>query len=453
MNDASSLIIFRFATIAAATGQFIWMDAAGSFIWMCIGGVGIGVLIGYLFLKMHKFLPTDANTDMVLSLIAPFAMYLGAEELGASGVLGVVSGGLFLSYRNHDFLSSSSRLRAVTVWESFTFLLNGIVFMMIGLDLPEIVSGLGDTNIYTAIGYGVAVTAVLVVVRIFAGYAAVITTLVMRNFITVADPEPPGWKTPLIIGWTGMRGVVSLAAALSIPLFLEDGSPFPQRNLILFITFVVILLTLVIQGLTLPVLLKKFPPEDRDFIKSEKEITSMNNNGKRSSIKTIMIDIFCMIILIAIDQFTKYLAVIFLKDKPAFPLMNGVLELNYLENRGAAFGMMQNQKWFFVFIAAIIIGVIIFVLYKTPQEKKYNAFHAQLVCIAAGAVGNMIDRIRLDYVVDFIYFSCINFPIFNFADMCVTIGTIVLVILILFVYKENDLSFLGFHQKKYREIK
>lgn len=260
LNDASSLIIFRFATIAAATGQFIWMDAAGSFIWMCIGGVGIGVLIGYLFLKMHKFLPTDANTDMLLSLIAPFAMYLGAEELGASGVLGVVSGGLFLSYRNHDFLSSSSRLRAVTVWESFTFLLNGIVFMMIGLDLPEIVSGLGDTNIYTAIGYGVAVTAVLVVVRIFAGYAAVITTLVMRNFITVADPETPGWKTPLIIGWTGMRGVVSLAAALSIPLFLEDGSPFPQRNLILFITFVVILLTLVIQGLTLPVLLKKFPP-------------------------------------------------------------------------------------------------------------------------------------------------------------------------------------------------
>lgn len=189
------------------------------------------------------------------------------------------------------------------------------------------------------------------------------------------------------------------------------------------------------------------------MIKSEKEITSMNNNGKRSSIKTIMIDIFCMIILIAIDQFTKYLAVIFLKDKPAFPLINGVLELNYLENIGAAFGMMQNQKWFFVFIAAIIIGVIIFVLYKTPQEKKYNAFHAQLVCIAAGAVGNMIDRIRLDYVVDFIYFSCINFPIFNFADMCVTIGTIVLVILILFVYKENDLSFLGFHQKKYREIK
>lgn len=272
LNDASSLIIFRFAMIAAATGQFVWQDAAGSFLWMCNGGAGLGLIIGYLFLKLHKLLPTDANTDMLLSLVAPFVMYLSAEELHASGVLAVVCGGLFLSYRNQDFLSSASRLRAITVWESFCFLLNGIVFMMIGLELPEIVSGLGNTNIYTAIGYGTAVTLVLVIVRFLAVYGAVITTLIMRNFIKVADPETPNWKTPLLLRWTGMRGVVSLAAALSIPLTLADGTPFPQRNLILFITFVVILLTLVVQGLTLPVLLKKFPPEDRDYIKSEKEI-------------------------------------------------------------------------------------------------------------------------------------------------------------------------------------
>ena len=176
LNDASSLIIFRFAMIAAATGQFVWQDAAGSFLWMCIGGAGLGLIIGYLFLKLHKLLPTDANTDMLLSLVAPFVMYLSAEELHASGVLAVVCGGLFLSYRNQDFLTSASRLRTVTVWESFCFLLNGIVFMMIGLELPEIVSGLGNTNIYTAIGYGVAVTLVLVVVRILAVYGAVITT-------------------------------------------------------------------------------------------------------------------------------------------------------------------------------------------------------------------------------------------------------------------------------------
>ncbi|MGS0749121.1 Na+/H+ antiporter [Halpernia sp. GG3] len=272
LNDASSLIIFRFALIAAATGQFIWLDAAGSFIWMCIGGAGVGVLIGYVFLKIHKILPTEANTDLLLSLVAPFAMYLAAEEIHASGVLAVVSGGLFLSYRNHEFLSSSSRLRALTVWDSFCFLLNGIVFILIGLDLPEIVSGLGDTNIYTAIGYGFAVTGVLVLVRILAAYGAVITTLIMRNFITVADSKIPNWKSPMLLGWTGMRGVLSLAAALSIPLTLADGTPFPQRNLILFITFMVILLTVLVQGLTLPILLKKFPPEDRDFVKSEKEI-------------------------------------------------------------------------------------------------------------------------------------------------------------------------------------
>lgn len=272
LNDASSLIIFRFAMIAAATGQFVWHEAAGSFIWMCVGGVGIGLAIAYIFLKMHKILPTDSNTDILLTFIAPFSMYLVAEQLHASGVLAVVSGGLFLSYRSHDFLTSASRIRTVTVWESFCFLLNGIVFMLIGLDLPEIVSGLGDTEIYTAIGYGIAVTAVLVLVRIFAGYAAVITTLIMRNYITVADAQSPGWTTPMIIGWTGMRGVVSLAAALSIPLTLDNGVPFPQRNLILFITFVVILLTLLVQGLTLPFLLKKFPMVDRDFIRSEKEI-------------------------------------------------------------------------------------------------------------------------------------------------------------------------------------
>lgn len=272
LNDASSLIIFRFAMVAAATGQYVWYQAAGSFIWMCIGGVGIGLAIAYIFLKMHKRLPTDSNIDILLTFIAPFLMYLVTEQLHASGVLAVVSGGLFLSYRSHDFLSSASRIRTVTVWESFCFLLNGIVFMLIGLDLPEIVSGLGDTDISTAIGYGVAVTVVLILVRVFAGYVAVITTLIMRNFITVADAQSPGWQTPVIIGWTGMRGVVSLAAALSIPLSLADGTPFPQRNLILFITFVVILLTLLVQGLTLPFILRKVKLVDRDFVRSEKEI-------------------------------------------------------------------------------------------------------------------------------------------------------------------------------------
>lgn len=272
LNDASSLIIFRFALIAVATGQFVWHQAVLDFLWMCIGGVGIGILIAFLFMKMHKLLPTDTNMDTIFTLVAPFIMYLAAEEFHASGVLSVVSGGLFLSIRRHRFLSGSSRLQGVNVWQSFSFLLNGIVFMLIGLDLPQIVSGLGDTSIFQALGYGVLITVILILIRIVASYGAVIFTLIMRNFINVADSEPPGWKVPLVLGWTGMRGVVSLAAALSIPVTLADGTPFPQRNLILFITFIVILLTLVVQGLTLPILLKKMKLRDRDFTKSEKEI-------------------------------------------------------------------------------------------------------------------------------------------------------------------------------------
>lgn len=167
----------------------------------------------------------------------------------------------------------------------------------------------------------------------------------------------------------------------------------------------------------------------------------------------IILDLLGICALVALDQFTKYLAVIHLRDKPAYIIINGVLELNYLENKGAAFGMLQNQKAFFIFVAVVILSVIGYVLLKTPDGRKYRILHVLLSLIAAGAIGNMIDRIRLDYVVDFIYFVLINFPIFNVADMYVTVSTVLLVILLLFVYKEDDLNFISFKQKKYRELK
>ena len=120
--------------------------------------------------------------------------------------------------------------------------------------------------------------------------------------------------------------------------------------------------------------------------------------------KLLILDLLFLFILVAIDQFTKKIAVIKLKDQPAFNIIDGVLEFNYLENKGAAFGMLQNQKVFFVFVAVVFLGVIVFVLFRAPAEKKYTRLHILLVMIAAGAIGNMIDRLRLDYVVDFIYF-------------------------------------------------
>lgn len=170
-------------------------------------------------------------------------------------------------------------------------------------------------------------------------------------------------------------------------------------------------------------------------------------------VKLLIFDLLFLVVLVAIDQFTKYAAVIKLKNQPAFNIIDGVLEFNYLENRGAAFGMLQNQKMFFVFVAVIFLGVITYVLFKAPAEKKYFSLHILLVLIAGGAIGNMIDRLRLDYVVDFIYFVLINFPIFNVADIYVTVSTLILVIQVLFVYKDNDFDFLSFKQKKYRELK
>lgn len=173
---------------------------------------------------------------------------------------------------------------------------------------------------------------------------------------------------------------------------------------------------------------------------------------KRKALQ-LLLDILILILLVAIDQYTKYIAVQRLKNQPAFNIINGVLEFNYLENRGAAFGMLQNQKIFFVFVAVIFLCVIAYVLVKAPQEKKYFKLHILLVMIAGGAIGNLIDRLRFDYVVDFIYIALINFPIFNVADMYVTFSTVLLIFQVLFVYRENDFNFLSFNQKKFRELR
>lgn len=171
--------------------------------------------------------------------------------------------------------------------------------------------------------------------------------------------------------------------------------------------------------------------------------------------KTIMliIDTVIVILLLALDQFSKYLAITKLKDKPAYVLIDGVLELNYLENRGSAFGMLQNQKVFILFMGFVFLAVVLFFLFKMPDDKKYRPIHIFLSAVIAGGVGNMIDRFRFDHVVDFISFVLIHFPIFNVADCYIVIAVITLFILFLFVYEEKDLEFLNFKQNKYREIK
>ncbi len=173
----------------------------------------------------------------------------------------------------------------------------------------------------------------------------------------------------------------------------------------------------------------------------------------RKKTKMLILDAIVMLVLLGVDQLTKYLAILNLKNNPAVVLINGVLELNYLENRGSAFGMLQNQKFFILFVGIVFLLVILFLLFKLPEDNKFNVVHVLLAAIVAGGLGNMIDRLRFDFVVDFISFVLIHFPIFNVADCYIVIATITLFVLFLFVYKEKDLEFLSFKQNRYREMK
>jgi Na+/H+ antiporter len=262
LNDASSLVVFRFALAAVITGQFHFQQAATSFFLVIVMGTLIGLLVGLIFYGIHRWLPTTPSIAIILGLVTPYSMYYFAEHFHFSGVLAVVSGGLFLSSKRQRMLNYRSRIEGVNVWTNIVFVLNGLIFLLIGLQLPSITQQMEDISLGSAIWYGLVISLILIFTRLLCTFGAALFTRFMSHFITVADPNP-GWKAPLISGWAGMRGVVSLAAALSIPLFIQDELPFPYRNLILFITFVVILVTLVLQGLTLPWLIRKVDMQDK----------------------------------------------------------------------------------------------------------------------------------------------------------------------------------------------
>ncbi|HYF33144.1 MAG TPA: Na+/H+ antiporter [Chitinophagaceae bacterium] len=261
LNDASSLVIFRFALAAIITGQFQLQDAAADFLLVIAMGTVIGLAVGFIFYGIHRLLPTTPSIDIVLTLLTPYCMYYAAEHFHFSGVLAVVSGGLLLSHKRQRMLTYQSRIQGTNVWTNLIFVFNGLIFLLIGLQLPSITEQIG-IGLGTAIAYGLIISVILIITRLLCTLGTSYFTRFMSRFITVADANP-GWRMPLIAGWAGMRGVVSLAAALSIPLLINEGQPFPFRNLILFITFIVILVTLVLQGLTLPLVIRKLNPEDR----------------------------------------------------------------------------------------------------------------------------------------------------------------------------------------------
>lgn len=259
INDASSLIVYQFALAAVLTNYFSLSEAAGDLLWVAGVGIGVGLALAYALLWIRRRLPTTPSIETSLTLIGPYLFYLAAEQVHASGVLSVVAGGLFLSYRSHEFLSAKSHVQSGSVWSTLSFLLNGFVFLLIGLQLPVVIESLAGESIGRATVYAVIISLLTIAVRIIWVFP---TTYLLRLFAKKRTAAS-GWRVEMLVAWAGMRGVVSLAAALAIPLMANDGTPFPDRDLILYITFCVILSTLVFQGISLPMLIRRlnFAPD------------------------------------------------------------------------------------------------------------------------------------------------------------------------------------------------
>lgn len=269
VNDASSLIVFRFAMATVLTGKFIFWKAGVDFLLVVFMGVLIGLIIAHIAYAIHRWLPTTSSIDTAITLICPYLMYIAAEHFHYSGVLAVVSGGLFLSYRSHDILSYDSRLQSQSVWNVLIFLFNGVVFILIGLQMPDVVRGLGEYSLHAAVRYGIAISLLTILVRIAWVYPGAYLPRLLSKRIRTREPNP-GWRVIFLTGWSGMRGVVSLAAALAVPMVLPGGDAFPHRNMILFITFCVILSTLVLQGLTLPLIIGRLKIEVKENKEEER---------------------------------------------------------------------------------------------------------------------------------------------------------------------------------------
>jgi Na+/H+ antiporter len=249
INDATGLIAYRYALAAAVTGQFGVWQAGGQLLWVAAVGAGIGLAVGWGIFHVHR-LTRNPVVDTGLTLLTPYLAYLAAEECHVSGVLAVVAAGVFLSRRMAFIFDTQARLQTHAVWNTSTLLLNGLVFMLIGLELPDILAGLPGQTVRQAVGCGLLISLSVIVSRLLWVYPATYLPRWLSRSVREREPYP---SLPLvtIVAWTGMRGVVSLASALALPLVLRLGVPFPHRNLLLFVTFIVIFCTLVGQGLTL----------------------------------------------------------------------------------------------------------------------------------------------------------------------------------------------------------
>jgi monovalent cation/hydrogen antiporter len=256
VNDASGLLALEFALGMVVEGRTPTLASGAMRLIFLIGvGLAIGLVVG-LVVELIERRIDDGPIEIALSILTPYAAYLAADYAHASGVLAVVACGLYLSRHSSHFFSANVRLQAWAVWDSLTFVINGLVFVLIGLQLPQVLAGIRGYGMGELLLYGALFSAIVIVLRLLWMFPGSQLAHVIRTRILGQRYPRPSAKQIFVVGWTGMRGVVALAAAIALPEALLDGRAFPQRNLIIFLTFSVILVTLVLQGLTLPPLIR-----------------------------------------------------------------------------------------------------------------------------------------------------------------------------------------------------
>jgi len=254
VNDGTGLVLYRVAVAAVVTGSFSMLETGGLFVVTALGGVAVGLAVAWIVRQARRRLD-NPPAEVTISLLTGYFAFIPAELLGVSAVLAAVAAGIYMGWYTPELTTSQVRLQGVAVWEIVQYLLNALLFVLVGLQLPVIVDALGDIPGARLLGYAALVSAAVIAVR----FAWVFVVILAPKWIA---RRMSSWRGAVFLSWAGMRGALSLAAALALPLETDAGAPFPGRELILFLTFTVILVTLVGQGLTLPVVIRLLGLED-----------------------------------------------------------------------------------------------------------------------------------------------------------------------------------------------
>jgi monovalent cation/hydrogen antiporter len=269
-NDATALVAYKVAVTAAVGGSFALSSAALELVGSALGGIAIGLAVGYLIAAIRRRID-DTTTELTISLLTGYAAFIPADELGVSGVLAVVSAGLYIGWLAPILITPQARLEGTAMWRILIFLLNATLFMLIGLQLPVILDGVATRSMGELARDAAVICVTVIGTRFVWGFTA-------PYVVRALDRRPQqrlrraGWRERVVSSWAGMRGAVSLAAALALPLSTDAGSPLPDRDLVLFITFMLILVTIVGQGLTLPTLIRRLGVQEDSEVEEHEEI-------------------------------------------------------------------------------------------------------------------------------------------------------------------------------------